>query len=298
MVKNIRLTTGKSRIGMNNKLLIPKIKDCIRIIAISRPREWIFYSILFIGTFIYFKVPLNSIALLQLVSFFLPLTFFWSYINNKYDVKTDYNNQFKVKNIYSGDVFLEGDQKLEKFVIPSVIVVILISLITLNIQNIILIIFLIFSHYVYNAPPRLKEIPFLSSIVVFFHWFPIALIAYSYGNNIFLIPSKVIYALLLIIPLHILTSIADYSADNRGKVTTIATYLGIRYSSLFVITIPIFVFLLANFSNIFIILFIIYQILFGIIIFLTASEKIANLAWKIFPTFILTISILLIFFST
>jgi len=271
-------------------------KEFVRFVFVSRPTTWLIFFIFFIVTSFYFHIDITILSLVQAFSFTLPLNFFGSYLNNKYDLRSDSLNISKSKKYSKGEVFREDDKRMTKYLYIFSILILLISSLTFNIQNFFFTFLLLFSIYAYSAPPfRLKEIPFVSSFICFLIPFCIVAVAYSYKYSVFTLPSKVSYTLLLAVPIHVLTTIADYSPDRGSGLVTISTFFGKRFSSLFMLSFTLFILLYSGIKNPFILSINFYLLIFGLILLVSSSEKIAKFGWKTFLLLFFISSILLLF---
>ncbi|RJQ15859.1 hypothetical protein C4573_06940 [Candidatus Woesearchaeota archaeon] len=214
----------------------------MNLLKLSRPVFWIVFIVVFTAGFVVGKGTFSVIFLLQLLSFSFPFSLFVFGINDIYDYKTDLLNPRK-KNIEGIKLQKKHHKDIKIISLVAGALVLLISFFTFNVQTIILTFLLLMVMYIYSAPPRLKEIPFLDSISNGIMFLLLFSVGYSYGSDSFTLHHSLFFAALIVVAIHAYTTILDYEPDKKANVKTMATVFGKKFTVVVSLAMLLFVLL-------------------------------------------------------
>lgn len=208
------------------------------LVRASRPLAWPLLSVIFFGGLMYSNAELSLAALLQLLALSAPASVFYA-LNDAYDYHTDIINRRK------NDLVIDGKALHPRYlpfvksaVFVAMAILALSSILTLNPSNMLLMALFLFFAYSYSSPPlRLKERPPLDSIANGICYFlaPV-LLGMSFGQSVFPIDAKFLYAAFCVAGVHAFSTVMDYEPDKKAGITTFS----IRFGKRAAILLPLF----------------------------------------------------------
>ena len=202
----------------------------INLLNLSRPRFWIYtFGPYIVGLIIGAGTPRDLLdwRVLLFAAFFLfPANLFIYGINDIHDWETDQINE--KKSGYENSLPPARRKYLQRALWQYVAPFLLVALFFTNLRCVLSLLLFAFLSNQYSAPPiRAKARPLLDSIFNLLYVCP-AFFAYSLlgGQNI--VPSFIIAAWCWVMAMHAYSAVPDISADREARVPTIATWLGLR----------------------------------------------------------------------
>ena len=202
----------------------------LNLLELSRPRFWMYtFGPYIVGLIIGANQPRDLLdwRMILFAAFFLfPANLFIYGINDIHDWETDQLNA--KKSGYENSLPPARRKYLQRALWQYVAPFLLIALLFTNARAILSLVLFAFLAHQYSAPPiRAKARPLVDSLFNLLYVCP-AFFAYSLlgGQNIAW--PFVIAAWCWVMAMHAYSAVPDISADNQARVPTIATWLGLR----------------------------------------------------------------------
>lgn len=199
------------------------------LIQVSRPIFWPVLPLVYALGMQAAHVPVNLIAIAQLVLLTFPMNLIGCGLNDIYDYESDRRSSRR-RAIWGAVIRPEDRTFVWEACIAMMPVVIFGGCISRNWDNFVTTVTLVLMAWLYSVPPmRLKERPPLDSLANGLGYFLLPfLMGYSLGADIRTLPTRYFFLTLCVCGVHALATALDYEADRAAGHRTIAVVAGRR----------------------------------------------------------------------
>lgn len=226
------------------------------VVLSSRPIAWFGLAIVFLIGFSFGGGSFGSLAFIELLAFSIPFAFILFALNDVYDHASDAINARRrsVTNLLLAPKHHALALRLVRISLWVVLFIGSLVSLWLGFEHFLVVIITVALGYAYSAPPlRLKERPVFDSLSNGAIMVGLLLIGFTHGSPISEAPRQLLAIFFLGAGMHTLFAIADRDPDAHAQMKTIATVLGVRFASLFVLACGLLLVVWANFGSWFLI---------------------------------------------
>jgi len=199
-----------------------------RIIAISRPRFWVYefgtFAFGALAAFTMFQELLNPLIIIFAFYFLIPANILIYGINDIFDYETDKLNPKKVE--YEELLEPKDQKKVWKWILYTNIPFLIIALFLPKPAMLSFIAFIFFASFYSAKPIRAKARPFLDALFSACHYIATGVFGYYLLGGESFPTLGFVAGILWAVAMHAYSAVPDIKADEDAKLQTIATVLG------------------------------------------------------------------------